>query len=522
MYEHTIRVSIDAKEHADINKFLKLRAQVYDEFAPTLASLGKHPSSTEYGDVYALTERTCRELARLLVKVRGHKVAKLDSARLEVSLEAEAAQRAEWFVVAPETTMEIDGSSGGLVDVRADRIKGREALRRYSETPLVSEKWVTFAREAKLKGIDFLWARDKGKYQAPQWYTPIGTAFLGRGVDHPWFDPAMRGAYKADGFMIVQPTDPAWIIGVRTFDATQLRPKLRTDPPQLAELLGELRQMTAEFGAEVRALPCVLREFLPRTDFAYLRVAQPHEPGDRPHRTVRLCASAATRRKLIEARLATPADFRPVEVIDAAPPKAAVFDSRGDVPPPGVLTDKDLAQAHQTADKQRAKFDASPKPPMPIKPPESKKLVAKLKRRLKVEGSPIAKGASSKAIAAAAKKIGLAIPARWAELLGAVDGFVIDNCYALDSTAELRVAAVADLPETHENDRQMIGSDDLSATHLGVANSDIGDCIFLDTGRVTKDGDSPVLFVNHETLQTEMTWPAIGLFLSDALEATEE
>jgi hypothetical protein len=520
MYEHTIRVSIDAKENADINKFLKLREQVYEEFAPALASLDKHPSSTEYGDVYALTERTCRELAALLVRVRGHKVAELGSSRLDVSLEMKAAERAEWFVVAPKTTMEIDGAEGGLVDVRADRIKGREQLRIYSETPLVSERWVAFAREAKLKGIDFLWARDKGKYQAPQWYTPIGTAFLGRGIDHPWFDPETRGAYKPDGFMIVQPTDPAWIIGVRTFDATQLRGKLRTNPPWLATLLGELRQMPTRFGAEIRTPPCVLRGFLPRTEFAYLRVAQPHEPGDRPHRTVRLCASAATRRKLIEARLATPADFRPIEVVDAAPAGAAVFDLRGDTPPPGVLTAKDLTQAHQTADKQRAKFDASPKPPMPVKPPEIKKLVAKLKRRLKKEESPIARGAAPKVIATAASKIGLAIPARWAELLGAVDGFAIDNCYALDGTAELRVSAAANLPEEHENNRQMLGSGEWPAAHLGVASSDLGDCIFLDTGAVTKDGDCPVLFVNHETLETEMTWPAIGLFLSDALEAT--
>jgi hypothetical protein len=54
-----------------------------------------------------------------------------------------------------------------------------------------------------------------------------------------------------------------------------------------------------------------------------------------------------------------------------------------------------------------------------------------------------------------------------------------------------------------------------------VASSDIGDAIFLDTAQLTPDGDCPVLFINHETLETEMTWPAIGLFLSDALEASE-
>ena len=123
--------------------------------------------------------------------------------------------------------------------------------------------------------------------------------------------------------------------------------------------------------------------------------------------------------------------------------------------------------------------------------------------------------------AAAGEAIGVPVPARWAELLAAVDGFAIDESAALDGTAELRVAPAAELKEEYEAARVMLGND-LPQTLLPVATSDIGDRVLLDTSMVTPKGDCPVLFVNHETRETETTWPAIGLFLNDALEVSEE
>lgn len=526
MYKHTIRISIDVRREfdKDINKFLDLRKQVWNEFSPALAGLGKASALGGHGDEFPLTQQNCAALAALLPTLRAHKYAHLSGAQWRTSLAQEAAERTEWFIVWPATWTDIDGSTDQLIDVRADRMKGREPMRRYSEDPLVSEQWVSFVREHGFTGIDFLWCRDKGKYAAMQWYIPVGTTFLGRGVDHLWFDPNTRGTWNWEGFMITQPTDRAWMIGVRIFDATQTRNDLRTEPPALASLLDELRRTPTRYSAAIFAPQCVLREFLPETDFAYLRIAQPHEPGDRRFRTVRLCCNAAARRKLLDAKMAKPADFEPIEVLDAPPPGVPVFDSKeGPVPPPAFPPDE-WAKAKKAEAKYRARFDANPKPPMPVKPPEIKKLIPKLKRRLKKQESPIAKGAKPDAVAATGEKIGIIIPARWAELLAAVDGFMIDNCYALDGTAELRVAAAKDLPGEHESNRGMIESGDLELpkTHLGVASSDIGDCIFLDTAQLTPEGDCPVLFVNHETLETDASWPAIGIFLSDALESSEE
>jgi hypothetical protein len=342
-------------------------------------------------------------------------------------------------------------------------------------------------------------------------------------VDHPWFDATTRGKWNWQGFMVTQPTDPQWIIGTRIFDATQTRKDLEADSPAMTRLLTELRQTPARYSAQIDAPNCALRGFLPGTDFAYLRIAQPHEEKDRRFRTVRLCCNASIRGKLLAARMATPADFEPIEVLDAPPPGVRVLDTKDGAVPPPAFDGEEWAKVKKAEAKHRAKFEANPKPPLPTKAPDIKKLLPGLKRRLKAEGSPIAKGAKRADIAAVEKGLGMAIPARWAELLTAVDGFIIDNCYTLDGTAELRVAPTSRLVEEHLGNLDMIGSRDsgLPETHLGVASSDIGDCVFLDTAKLTPEGDCPVLFVNHETLETEAIWPAIGIFLSDALEKSE-
>jgi hypothetical protein len=497
---------------------------VWAEFAPALAELGAPNDKGGHGEEYDLTEDNCRALAGLVARLRAHTVAQLSSARLTESPGPDSAEKAEWFVVWPQTGTDIDGTTDALIDLRGDRMKGRAPMRRYSEVPLVNDKWVDFARGQRFTGIEFLWCRDKGKYAAAQWYVPLSMALLGRGVDHEWFDPGTRGTWNWQGFMITQPTDPAWKIGVRIFDASQTRSPLHTNPPALAKLLEELRRTPTRYGAAIVTPPRVLRDFLPKTDFAYLRIAQPHEARDRRFRTVRLCCTARVRRMLIDAKLAQAGDFEPIEVLEAPPEGVPVFDDRSIPAPPPAFGPEEWDRARKTEAKYRAKFESNPKPPMPVKPPEIRKLIPKLKARLKKEGSAVAKGASAGALAAAGEIIGMPIPPRWAEVLRAVDGFVIDNCYALDSMAELRVAGAARLPEEHASNRDMIGGGDpnLPKTHLGVASSDIGDCIFLDTARLTPDGDCPVLFINHETLATDAAWPAIGIFLSDALEPPEE
>jgi hypothetical protein len=423
----------------------------------------------------------------------------------------------------PGGHLDSEWTSHDLLEVRADRIKGREALRSRFYAVMTSEPFVKFVRENKITGVDFLWCPDKGKYAAPQWYVAFGTEFIGRGVDHPWFDPATRGQYVDDSG-IIQPTDPQWIRGVNRFTNAQLRPDPETDPPSLGALLQEVRQIPSRYSILIDTPLRVLGEFLPDTDFAYARIAQPEKVGADPLRTVRLCATAATRDRLLKARLAKPEDFTPIEILDAAPTDTAIFDSHEGPRLRGAFTPDQLAKLRKAETKLLAKHQAKPKPPVPVVPPEIKRVLPKLKRRLKAQGADIPRGAAPESIAAAATQIGLPIPARWAALLTALDGFDIDNCSALDGTSELHISPASQLPETHRSARSMIASRDRNfpKTRFGVATTDIGDRIFLDTANLTPQGDCPVLHVDHETLETAMAWPAIGLFLEDAARRSDE
>lgn len=80
------------------------------------------------------------------------------------------------------------------------------------------------------------------------------------------------------------------------------------------------------------------------------------------------------------------------------------------------------------------------------------------------------------------------------------------------------------LPEFHRSRFESIrlGWPDIPEGYLGVGDSDLGDPLFLDTGKLTADGDCPVVWVDHETSEVVHTWPSISLFLKDAVEPAEE
>lgn len=519
MYDYTLQLDFDAQEQGedeDIHAYLDRRKRVWDQLEPELATLERTPDDP-IRNRYAVTERTCRRAAEIVRQVQADPDAVVSFAKLRARLDNAATTAAEWFVLAPEANIEVDVRSAGVVYMKADRVKGRQPLQSSDEALLASQAWADFVRVEKLTGVELLWAPDRGRYEAPQWYNSIGTTFAGRGVDHPWFDPTTRGEYLEEGFLIVQPTEPQWIIGVRSFGLDQTRPDLRTDQPGLAELLTTLRDVPSRYGKSIQMPVRLLRSQLPDTDFAYLRVAKPPADDNDPHSTVRLCCTADVRRKLLDAKLAKPGDFHAIDVVDN-PGDAPVFDDAP--PPPGVFAEKRLSAVRKKVEALRAKFDAKPKPPRPVKPLPIAKLVPKLKRVLKRQGAKPAKGASPDALAAAEKALQLAVPPLWAELLAAVDGFDIDESNALDGTAELRIASAAELPSVHEGCHAMLEDAelDLPVTYLGVGSTDIGDRIFLVTGQLTPDGDCPVLHIDHETAETVMTWPAIGLFLADAID----
>jgi hypothetical protein len=492
-----------------------------------LATFEKHPKSPSYLPYYTLTPEACTTLTALLTDLADRKRAKLGTIQIHEWPDDTESAAAEWFLFDPTTEFDLDRREDGITRVKADRIKGREPIRDHMNNLFVTQAARDALVAAKLANFETFWVADTGKYAATQWYHLVPTAFAGRGVDHPWFDPATRGQFKLDRFEEVQPTDDPWKRGVNLFEPRQLRKDPPGAGPELTKLLNLLRDtpiITYKYSYNFVNAPLrLLRKSLPKgADIAYAWRAKPLEKdGLDPTRYSRVCVSKKARQFLLDRRLAAKADFHPLFVLDKPPAGGEVFDG----PPAPPIFAPDMVKKMRAAEaKLRAKFDATPKPLAPVKPVPLKPLLAKLKCEIKKRGGEVAPGATAAQVNAAAKSARTKIPARWDEILQTVNGFGLEGCAIFDGEGELRAASGEELPEFHRSrfDLIRLGWPDMPDGYLAIGDSDIGDPIFLDTANATPDGDCPVAWVDHETSQTVHTWPSITLFLKDALEPPGE
>jgi hypothetical protein len=124
--------------------------------------------------------------------------------------------------------------------VKADRMKPGVHVAGGWQEPYVSERFKNFLEKRRLQGLEFLWCRDVGKYQAPQWYLPICHKPLGRGLDDPRVDTK-----KFDG-VGYQTLDPRGRHGQYGASEQQYRRDAGPKDPQLKKLLALMRSMELE------------------------------------------------------------------------------------------------------------------------------------------------------------------------------------------------------------------------------------------------------------------------------------
>jgi hypothetical protein len=123
----------------------------------------------------------------------------------------------------------------------------------------VSERFKAFVEDSGFTGLDFLWLKDTGKYKARQWYDPIPQCPIGKGVDHPWFDPS-----KLEGSDSRQPNTEPYRTGVYHFSNAQLRHNAPIGAPtkRIVELFSDVALTIITSRRH-------LRRYLPATDFAF-------------------------------------------------------------------------------------------------------------------------------------------------------------------------------------------------------------------------------------------------------------
>jgi hypothetical protein len=169
------------------------------------------------------------------------RAARKDGARVngpvvEEKLVADGRPPVEWFELDPKYEGDLQTlvwfAEDRVADYRthlrlhADRMKPGIHVAGWGPFVYVSERFKSIAEAHRLSGIEFIWCPDVGKYQAPQWYLPVCSHCLGRGLDHPWIDTKKLSD---------ETVDPAERRGIEYVRAEQCRRHVRFPHPRGAE-----------------------------------------------------------------------------------------------------------------------------------------------------------------------------------------------------------------------------------------------------------------------------------------------
>ncbi len=292
-------------------------------------------------------------------------------------------------------------------------------------------------KENSLTGIEFVWLPDTGKFRAAsQWYIPIAYLPLGRGLDHPWFDPKKLSG--SDGW---QPKSRRFRTGVYHFDVRQIKSNANLSPLH--------KRLFSLFEPDVYALTIIafrsyLRSSLPKTDFAFNWRQKDEKMSGFVSRQRGLCVNRETRDILLREKLVSPQDFEAIQVVDRTPRGVERLDTRGLLPEP-LLTSHEIASWQPKLDSLWQKHIAKEKPVRSITMKEALSLLRAAKRE---RPDDFKKGTTLAALA----KLKLRLPSNWMALLAVANGGL------LDPDGECEIVPAAELPALIAEKRKLIES----------------------------------------------------------------
>src|SRR5262249_55655490 len=138
------------------------------------------------------------EIVGILQRLHRTKAAWMSFVEIDERFLDDAKTRAAWYVLEPHEQSHLDACF--LRNVNEEQVYpfGNAAAAKLGmhvadwgpDSVLVSERFKEVVEKHRLTGLEFLWVRDTGRYLALQWYLPLPREILGRGLDHPWYDPA--------------------------------------------------------------------------------------------------------------------------------------------------------------------------------------------------------------------------------------------------------------------------------------------------------------------------------------------
>ncbi len=429
----------------------------------------------------------------------------------------------EWFTVWPTGTQyeafenwweqleQPIETLDNYLSVRADRLKPGVHVAGTFLQVYVSERFKAVVEAHRLTGIEFVWIRDLGRYRAMQWYFPVCSQCLGRGLDAPFIDAAKLGG---KGY---QTLDPRGRHGQTSAEPKQYRREPYPADPAVRRLLRLLRSMELlKRPEEFESVPRFLRKYLPDTDFAGT-VWDLADYGDGVLHRQRGLAMNRNARDLLQANgLVSDEELRPVLIVERPPPGVENLDRRYGPPPPPFAPEQ-LARIRELEAQAWAEHVAHPRPP---RVPDLTRSLALLRSRKRRASKGFARPATPKAIAEAAKALGTMIPAAWQKILRVSNGGRIENCALAAGQAAVLIPAEK-LAPARQTERRYYGDlgVKLPDSLLLVMATEIGDSIWLDPARAKPGGDCRVVLMSHETGDEQREWSSVAEFLEELLTA---
>ncbi|MEL0653036.1 SMI1/KNR4 family protein [Algibacter sp. TI.3.09] len=378
--------------------------------------------------------------------------------------------------------------------IKAYKIPSNLNVFNFGHHQFVSEKFVNLVYKNNLKGIDFIWVKDTGKYKAKQWYIPVPSATLGRGIDHSWFDSS-----KLKGSDAWQSKDKNWRTGVFNFYDKQIHKNI-----DLGTTHNKILNIFSTSELIIHANHQYLREFLPNTDFAFNWKSEDVITKEgHIYKSRGLCLNDKTVSFLIENDIITKDDITPIQIVDSITDKRAILDVNKNYPS-AFYTKDDLTALKGPIGKEFEEFKKQERPKKIIKFRESISLLRKVKKDRPEDFEKGTKGLEE----ILKEKF---IPNEYREVLKITNGCHLDaECSLITkeeyySFNEEKALIMEDLNPSFEKKLSYIGY------------SINGDWYAINNNQNSEEWGS-VYRISHEDLSIEYKWSNLGELIYDIID----
>jgi len=494
-FKYTLTFRLDFyEEFNDYNKYIapKTRADFYsfdDVRYETLRviynSMGLKLHSVAWTEI-ELTPENIEILLEKFSELKEKRIAYPGAGHIYEELSEASVTECEWFSIDVPYLNQNEGDlllDGGYPFLKAYQYPPYV----YMQGHFVSEDFKALVDKEKLTGVDFLWAEDRGKYAAKQWYVMRATQAMGRGFDTPWFDGEIykefqtesdpkafiekvaKDGYPINGKKYLQSKiaeyeknfSDKYRIGMTYFPAVAVGNRLASQP--LLNTLIHHFSLTGGRGdgLVISTIPRFLKKYLPKTDFAYFW------NDGRGNQT--LCLNKKVKGLLVSHAMVKERDIRPLAIYDIMP--ESCIDLANDAEyPPSIYTDEEFNALKKEEKERRVRFD---KKELPRCMPNIKNTLKLLRHTKKEQDKKSVKGISKKKIEEYVESMTISLPEYWLDVLKVSNG----GKYGLEERLDCIIVPLHEAEVFHidEVKHRMQIDDDYIVIHTYFSSTITGD-----------------------------------------------